>query len=179
MAVGNLELINVTEVTSAVSTLEVEDIFSANFDIYKVVMNDFSVTTTTDVETFLRFINSSGSVVSSSDYDRASFYMKNTTGSFSEIKSTNDTKIHYAVGSLDPSPQGGSSVHYIFNPYSSSSYTFDLNQSASFYSNPRFVAGKGIGVLKQTSSITGLQIILSGTNTISSGVVSTYGLASN
>jgi hypothetical protein len=172
---SNLRLINETTVTSAVSTLEVQDIFSADFDIYKVVMNNFSVTTTTDVESFLRFINASGSVVSSSNYDRASLYMRNTSA-FGEIRSTNDTKIHYAVGSLDPTPQGGSSVHYIFNPYSSSSYTFDLNQSSSFYSFPRYVAGKGIGVLKQTISITGVQIVLSGTNTISSGIVRTYGL---
>jgi hypothetical protein len=172
---SNLRLINETEITSAVSTLEVQDVFSADFDIYKVVMNNFSVTTATQVETFLKFINASGSVVSSSNYDRASLYMR-TDNVFGEIKSTNDTKIHYAVGSLDQSPQGGSSVHYIFNPYSSSSYTFDLNQSSSFYALPRYVSGKGIGVLKQTSSMTGLQIVLSGTNTISSGIVRTYGL---
>ena len=172
---SNLRLINETTLSSSVSTLSVTDVFSADYDIYKITMNDFSTASSTATETFLRFINSSGSVINSGSlYARGDLYMPADTG-FSEIRSTGDDEIHYAVGTLDDSPQGGSAVHYIFNPYSSSNYTFNINQNSSFYSNPRFLANKGIGVLKQTSSITGFQIVFDISNA-NAGVCRTYGL---
>ena len=59
---SNLRLINETTVTSSVSTVSVTDIFSTNFDIYKIV-GDFT-SSGGDSDSSLQFINSSGSVIS-------------------------------------------------------------------------------------------------------------------
>ena len=70
---SNLRLINETTVTSAVRTVEITDVFSADFDIYKIVgVNNFTAEEYID----MRLINSSGSVVSASNYDNAGLLMK-------------------------------------------------------------------------------------------------------
>jgi len=173
---GNLELINKTTVTSSLSNVNVTNVFSANYDVYKIVSSGFSTASTTATESYLRYINSSGSVISA-DYDFASLYMPADTG-FSEIRTDNtgdSTKIHYASGNPDQAPDVAGCVLYIFNPFSSSSYTFNTGQQSSHYSNPRFLTSKGIGVLKQTTSITGFQFMFPSSN-VSSGTLVTYGV---
>ena len=64
---------------------------------------------------------------------------------------------------------------YIFNPYSSSSYTFSLFQNQSMSStNGR--GGKGIAVLTQTNSITGIHLYSDNSGTMTNLDVKTYGL---
>ena len=173
---SNLRLINETTVSSSVSNVNVTDVFSTDFDIYKIVGDNFSTASTTTTESYLRFINSSGSVISA-DYNFASLYMPADTG-FSDIRTDNtgdSTKIHYASGNPDQVPDVAGCVLYIFNPYSSSSYTFNTGQQSSHYSNPRFLTSKGIGVLKQTTSISGFQFMFPSSD-VSSGTIKTYGL---
>jgi len=64
-----LRLINETEITSGVNTLSVTDVFTDDFDIYKIVFSDVSTGANSILQ--YRFINSAGSVISSSSYDRA------------------------------------------------------------------------------------------------------------
>jgi hypothetical protein len=172
---GSLELIKSQTLSGSVANVSVTNVFSDKYDVYKITMNNFSTASSTATETFLRFINSSDSVVSA-DYEYADFYMPADTG-FSDIRSAvvSTTEIYYAVGTIDDSPQGGSAVHYISNPFDSSSYTFNQSQSSSFYSNPRFVANKGIGVLTTTASITGFQILFPSSNA-NAGTISVYGV---
>ena len=49
---SNLRLINETLVTSAVSTVSVTDVFSSDFDIYKVTCENFSNSTGSTKHTF-------------------------------------------------------------------------------------------------------------------------------
>ena len=63
---SNLRLINETEITSGVSTVNIEDVFSADFDIYKIVANDLSTVGTLQTDPDLRFINSTSSFIFSS-----------------------------------------------------------------------------------------------------------------
>jgi len=171
---GSLELIKSETLSGSVANVSITDVFSDKYNVYKITMNDFSTASSTATETILRFINSSGSVVSA-DYKYSSSYMPADTG-FSEIISSavSTTEIRYAMGTLDDSPQGGSAVHYIFNPFTSS-YTYNTNQSSSFYSNPRSLANKGIGVLETTASITGFQIVFEVSNA-NAGKISVYGV---
>jgi hypothetical protein len=173
--VGSLEFIKSETLSGSVANVSVTDVFSDKYDVYKITMNNFSTASSTATETFLRFINSSGSVIST-DYDYATLYMR-TDGSFDQIRSSvvSTTEIRYAMGTIDDSPQGGSAVHYIFNPFSTSSYTFNKSQSSSFYSLPRTVGNKGIGVLKSTASITGFQIVFDVSNA-NAGTISVYGV---
>ena len=170
---SNLRLLNQTSGTS-VYTISVTDVFSSDFDIYKIVLYSSSAT---EKEDHLRFINSSGSVISSSNYDYAQLFLRSYS-SDSEVQDTSDNKLRLITGSEDNF--GGNAVIYVFNPNSASSYTFLLSQMSRGYdfannNNFYFNSAKNIGVLKETNSISGFYIYNSaGTN--SDYTAKTYGL---
>ena len=97
--------------------VSITDIFSADFDIYKLTIysDGFSGNTALDV----KYINSSGSIVTASEYDYARQLLKADT-TFAEDRNTNQS--FYYTGELIDNGLG--QVLYLFNPYSSSSYTF-------------------------------------------------------
>jgi len=173
---SNLRLINDTTITSGVSTVDITDVFSADFDIYKIVANDLSTVGTSQTDPDLRFINSSGSVVSASNYDYAHLIMQ-TGSSFTEQNATGQAQLYrFFSESVDQSPESGSQVSYIFNPFSSSSYSFAIYQSFTATAGVK-IAMKGIGALKQTASMTGFQVRDSNTTRpFAGGSVKTYGL---
>ena len=100
-----------------------------------------------------------------------------TNSSFNERRATNYTAMFPSTNYLPNSEaENYNGVFYLFNPTSSLSYSFMVGQSnqaeySAMYSN------KYIGVLKQTSSITGFQLSV-GTlgGTFSGGKIRTYGL---
>ena len=148
---SNLRLLNETT-ASSVSSVDVTDVFSADFDIYKITgVGNF---TTGNGKIYARFINSSGSVITSSNYDWAVLSMESGS-SFNQIRSTNDSSLNRIVYSNNGADFGFTT--YIFNPYSSSSYSFGLWQSQGVPSGGG-LSIKGIGVLKQTASMTGIQL---------------------
>jgi hypothetical protein len=170
---SNLRLINETTVSTSVSEVNVTDVFSADFDIYKITMNNFSTVGTTATALDLRFIKASGSVITASEYDYAYLNMKAET-TFQEVRATNQTFIDNFLVS-DQSPEGASSVSYIFNPFSSSSYSFVINQSSRADAG-NFRSQKYISVLTQTASMTGFQLFETNTRPFNEGVIRTYGL---
>ena len=66
-------------------------------------------------------------------------------------------------------------MFYIFNPFSSFSYTFLTGQAVNFNNGNGATTYKGIGVLKQTASMTGVNFVISG-DTIEGFAVSIFGL---
>ena len=163
---SNLRLINETTVSSTVSSSSITDVFTSDFDIYKVVAEN--IVTSTEAFLELRFINSSGSVISASDYDFADLFLKANT-SFVERKYTNqDSVLDFNLSKGDVSGGAGNTIAYIFNPTNTSSYTFVIFQAQNVYDDSgTFGFGqKGIAVLTQTNSITGLHFVSStGTHT--------------
>jgi hypothetical protein len=149
---SNLRLINETS-ASSVSSISVTDVFSADFDIYKVIIKN--VDTTAENYTYMRFINSSGSIVTASNYNYATQFSR-SYNTFTEVRSTNDDEFTRFGVQDTGAEDGGSTVAYIFNPYSSSSYSFFINQHSGQGSLGQ-VGMKGIGVLKQTASMGGMQ----------------------
>ena len=167
-----LRLINETEITSSVSSVDITDVFSADFDIYKITSQ--AVSSTAELGTRLRYINSSGSVISASNYDNA-FLVLYTYQSFGEGKTVNGDHHSAFFGTSDVAPEGTSAVAYIFNPYSSSSYTFAINQIMSV-ANLNEYSRKYISVFKQATSVTGFRAYAS-TDSFDTGTVfRTYGL---
>ena len=171
---SNLRLINQTTISSSTSALSITDVFSADFDIYKITTNNFSTVGTTQTALDMRFINASGSVITASDYDYAYLNMKADT-SFAEVRATNSSFIDNFFGVPDQSPEGASSVTYVFNPFSSSSYSFVLNQSSRAEAG-NFRSQKYIAVLTQTASMTGFQLFETFTRPFDEGVIRTYGI---
>ena len=146
---SNLRLINENS-GSSITSFSMTDVFSSDFDIYKIVLDTIDFPSQ---DLFFRFINSSGSVVSSANYDDA-VLLQRSYGAFAEEINTNTTSLG-SIGFSDLSDKGGATVLYVFNPTSTSSYTFSLWQNAGVSSIGTPVR-KGIGVLKQTASMTGI-----------------------
>ncbi len=169
---SNLRLINETT-ASNVANVSVTDVFSSDFDIYKVVVKDFYQTGTSTRNMYIRFVNSSGSIVTSANYDFGTYAM-NSFGTFDELRNTNDTAIESWFYDTDLEEEGAGGVFYIFNP-TNSSYTFLLGQAVNYNNGNGATTYKGIGVLKQTASMTGINFTISA-DTIEGFAVSIYGL---
>jgi hypothetical protein len=156
---SNLRLINQTT-ASSVSSVNITDVFTSDFDIYKIEIeaDDYDANSILT----LRLINSSGSVVTATDYDNAVLYLR-TDSSYNELKSTTDNVLFERVLGFfnynSGSRQGGAGIIYIFNPTNTSSYTFALAQSASDHSTGKSGGVKGLGALKTFDNITGFQLL--------------------
>ena len=151
---SNLRLINETTATSSAS-ISVTDVFTTDFNIYKIVTNQKGISSETSIEG--RFINTSGSIITSSNYDYARQMLKSFT-SFGEAGT-----------------QGASSVSYVFNPMDSSSYTFFLNQNSGSPSGGNFNM-KGIAVLKLATQVAGINFFPDNGNAFTSFDCKIYGL---
>ena len=175
---GSLEFINETTVTTSVASVDITNVFTAKYDVYKIVYAGFTVATGTDFFR-MRLINSSDVVVTTTDYDSAGLNMR-ANSSFVERRETNSNKGVFPVISIDDgAAEGVSGVTYLFNPFSASSYTFSLNQAGTWI-NGNYYGDKTIGVLKDTTSITGFRLGQGDyAQNLDSGTVRTYGLASN
>ena len=169
---SNLRLINETELVDGVTTFSATDVFSTDFDIYKITINNLSHNSGSPAQISYRFINSAGSIVTSSQYDSATLQMK-SNATFTEIRNVNQTDSEL-MGYADLSPEASGFVIYVFNPTNTNSYTFFISQNVSAVSAVVY-PHKSIGVLTELSSITGFQIIAS-SNTLNSGNMKVYGL---
>ena len=174
---SNLRLINETKITSSVSTINVTDVFSSDFDIYKITSNDTSTTGTDYVDVNMRLINARGSVISSTSY-KYSARVNLGWGASGDDKSTGNDIIYRAFGeSTDQSPEVSSSVIWVFNPYTSTEYTQLLMQNTQFYGGSYYTSFFGGGWLVDNQSIAGFQCIESnGSRPLASGTFRTYGL---
>ena len=169
---SSLRLLNETTVGSSVSNVKITDVFSADFDIYKITFNGTDTSADTDID--LQLVNAAGTTITSSDY-KYGFVRNNSNSAMTQMKSNGNSKF------LDFMGKGGNDsgescdvTTYIFNPFSPDSYTYSITQSANAIV-AIFQAIKGSGVFEELVSITGFQVnINSGTTT--GGVIRTYGL---
>ncbi len=78
---SNLRLIKQTATSSGISSVSIEDVFSSDFDFYKVTVarTTYDVSNTDVIALKARFINSSGDIVTASNYDSANMHMKAET----------------------------------------------------------------------------------------------------
>ena len=164
-----LRLINETSATS-VASVSITDVCSADFDIYKItILQDTAAGDSVNI----RLINSSGGIITDSNYERALLQVRVGSSTGIENKSVN-------VGQMNLIFQGTEdfcSTFYIFNPFSSSSYTLALAQSAGYYGGAglQSLNTKAIGVLKQNVSCSGIYFAPSNGN-FTDVTVKTYGL---
>ena len=159
---SNLRLLNQTIATN-VASVDITDVFTSDFDIYKIEVeaDDYDANCNLTV----RFINSSGSVVSSSVYENALLYRR-TDSSYNQLKSTGDNVLFERfLGFFDynnGSRQGGAGIFYVFNPTNSSTFTLALGQSQNDFSTGKSGGMSGVGNLEQADSITGFQLLQDG-----------------
>tara|TARA_A200000159_G_C7252699_1_gene309508 strand:- start:50 stop:574 length:525 start_codon:yes stop_codon:yes gene_type:complete len=155
------------------SSLSITDVFSAEYDVYVVT---YTITTDSGSpkDVHLRFINSSDTIVTNANYDFA-YQQMNTNGSFTPTGLIDQDKVTGMLGATDFPPEGVSGKFEVYNPFSASSYTFVSQQAMNSHNGAR-AGWKGIAVLTETTSITGLNIFLSSTNPTSASKISVYGV---
>ena len=147
---------------SGVSSLSVTDCFSANYDVYQILVTKSDVSATNYVG--LRFIDSGGSVISDSEYDIAVLELKSYT-SFGQLKATAQSSLPYMWYSTNGSDNQTSFKSTIFNPNDNSSYTFVTTQvGANVITGFGAMGTKGIGVHKSAEQISGFQFLTSSGN---------------
>ena len=168
---SNLRLLNETTVSSSVSSVTVSDVFSSDFNLYKIVFNGISTAGSTATPLNCRLINSSGSIVTSSEYDYAIMIQKGET-TYSDLRNTNQSQWDNFFGNPDDNPEVVAGVNYIVTPSDSSKFTFAFGEAA--VETRRWY--KMVQVLTENSDITGFQAFESNTRPINSGVFRTYGI---
>ena len=166
---SNLRLINETT-ASSVSSVSVTDVFTADYDIYKIVVPTYQPSTADTL--LMRLVNASGSVISASNYDKATQVLR-SYNTFQEDYFSNISNF-FQMSDNNASAVGIGLTVYCFNPFSSSSYSFILQQE--FSNGSAGTKGyKGIGVLKQTASMGGFHFYGNGGHNFDINI-RTYGL---
>jgi hypothetical protein len=148
-----LEFIKSASGTS-VSSLSVTDCFSDKYDIYFFKYANVGQTASTNH--MIRLIDSSGSVISASEYDWALLQVDtNATYNYTATNQSSNTSFSFPTRKdIDSTGLGLSG--YFYNPNDSSSYTFYKSQSS--FISTHFTFRKMIGVHKVAEEITGFQI---------------------
>jgi len=166
---GSLEFIKSASGTS-VSTLDIDNCFSANYDVYKILITklDFSA----NASLYIKYKNSSG-LVTTSTYDYALLNLK-SYAVFTEASDTSTTFL-YTAFAYSPTSNAIGNQCYIFNPYDSSSYTLAQGQSSAFLNGFGSYGTKWVGVEKTAQQIVGIQF-LPGTGSFDNIEISVYGV---
>jgi len=157
----NLEFIKKETLTSTANNLSITNCFSANYDVYKIVMTKIDTSQLANLR--MRLIKSDDSIDSTTNYEYAIQILRSYT-SISEQKDTGESEWRL-ISSQSASNFAGNGIEItMYNPFDSSSYTFHKTNSAGFLEASGIYAPHGIGVHTVAQSNTGFQMLLSGGN---------------
>ena len=146
---------------SSTSSYQVTDLFSSDYNIYQIEITEFQQTTT--FSGGLRFIESGGGIISTSDYEWARHSLR-SYGSYVDDRSTGGSDIQYIVGSTASSPDSSTAgTIWIFNPTDTSTYTQAIFQNTNWLVGNGIAGSKSIAILKTTANVTGFNIYSTGT----------------
>jgi len=149
----NLQFIKSASGTS-VSSLSVTDCFSADYDVYQVLIAKLD--STAGAYAYLRFLDSGGSVISATEYDWAEMDLTAYAG-FAENRVTGGSESLLGFAGGTGTADMGGFLTTVYNPNDSSSYTFYNGQSA-IKASSGLAGAKYIGVHKSAEQITGINI---------------------
>ena len=148
---NNLEYIKTASGTG-VTTLTVADCFSTYYTNYYMAISKAKFSS--NAYTWIRFMDSGGSLINASEYDNAMLDMYANAG-FANLGGDNQSAIaNFALAQSGVSDFGGIGV-YIFSPFTSN-FTYTIQRSTSFSSQGR--ATQGLGVHKSEEVLSGIQV---------------------
>ena len=167
----NLQFIKKFTASSGVSYLDTPDLFTASYDVYFWTITKFNVSADEVFE--MKLLDSSNSVIES-NYYWASLQLKSNT-SFNDAENHNRPKIDF-IAELDGDDEKNiGHSGYIFNPYTSSTYTYGNVQSSGMDGSNLF-GSKGIWAHQNAQQINGLRLAPQFPVTISTLEVSFFGV---
>jgi|ETNmetMinimDraft_4_1059912.scaffolds.fasta_scaffold05439_8 hypothetical protein len=170
----NLQFIKSADIEDNTTATSITDCFSDKYDVYQFVVTGQTSVDTSPAFYSMRLIDSGGSVISDAEYDYANLYLK-SGASFSENNDTGQTSWVEPLGETDASPESANAVVTIYNPYSSSSYTFATFQSV-FSVSGVIKGGKRIAVHKVAETITGINIFRPSGSELGAGTFTVFGV---
>jgi len=169
----NMKLITTAQFSNdSITTYDVDNIFSNNYEVYQLVFSNFEYDTAAQWIA-LKLLDSTGSPISTNyTYTLHNLYSEASSG---EYGNTSATSWVYGVNWMNAS-QGNGCVAYIFNPYQST-YTHYTYQSTQYVSGAAddFYSNKYIGSIYDANPHRGIQIV--GSSNMKNGKVSVYGIS--
>tara|TARA_R100001086_G_scaffold80226_1_gene39123 strand:+ start:781 stop:1299 length:519 start_codon:yes stop_codon:yes gene_type:complete len=168
----NLQFIK-KETSTDVVSVSYTDLFNTNYNVFELFIDlQYNAVSYLDIV----LLDSGGSALTGSHYDVAVQDLKSSS-SFAEYKYASSTIWRGLGGYLNNVDAGYGMKMTVYNPTSTSSYTYAISQSASPNSSELF-GTKGIAVYKATDGVYGLKINASGggTTTFDFLNVSVYGV---
>ena len=170
----NLQFITSFEITDEVSSFTIDNVFTSQYDVYCLVADKWSGSTTAQLPKF-RYIDNSGSVISDAEYSWASMIFRMNLDPV-DVNDDVDTEIQYSAGfyKVDSEPSQTSAITYVYNPADSTSYTYTTSQ-ATGRSDAQGRGYKAISVHKSQEAITGFKLETP-TGNFASGKMSVYGV---
>ena len=134
--------------------IDCDNVFSDNYDVYCIKLYALENTAGNNQWVRIRYIDNTGTVITASEYDYAQLTMP-SNAVFYENRATSQNNILYSgIGFTDDT--GDNTIFYVYNPYNSSSYTFQMGQS-SFMVGSVVYGAKGISVHKSAETIRGIR----------------------
>ena len=171
---ANLRLLNETNISAAVSHVEINNVFSSSYNAYVIKASDVMVSTYSRLN--LRLTD----VFGKTSDENYTYALNNTatTGSTGSLTGSSSTSFVNALGyGLADSGNNsqGATVH-VFNPFQSS-YTYFTTEAASNGSNLYNNTGGCVHrIVNSYTGITIIPIVISGSNpTVNQGTVKIYG----
>ena len=154
----NVQFIKKEKLTSTANNLSITNCFSANYDVYKIIISKVDLSALANFR--MRLIKSDDSIDSTTNYDHATQILR-SYNSVSEQRHTGQSYWRYITSQSASSYAGNGVEITMYNPFDSSSYTFHKTNSAGFLEAQGIYAPHGIGVHKVAQSNTGFQMLLS------------------
>tara|TARA_R100001440_G_scaffold74897_1_gene100931 strand:- start:715 stop:1236 length:522 start_codon:yes stop_codon:yes gene_type:complete len=171
----SVKKIKSVELTTGVQSMQIDDIFSNDFTLYKIVGVGIVGQNSTDTATNIRLVKASdGSVESGSIYEYAIYNLK-AESSFSDSRSTSDTRWFNTFGGSDDSGRAGNGVVYVGNPFQA--FSSACIWEATEYNSDNHRSRWGIGRIQNTTSYDGIVVDMNeSASRIGGGKLVVYGI---
>lgn len=171
---NNLRLINETIPTAGANAINILNVFSSDFQVYKIVSSNLMANNSTASGANLRLIEGENTVISDGYYYMQQVQKAETT--FSTNASTDEEQVFNFFNSIDDGGQAGSSVGYIYNPCHA--YYTMMQYESIGQPGGNLRSYKGSALYAQTTTITGFQVDLneSAGEFADGGLIRTFGV---
>lgn len=168
--------INSFTVGSGVTTVNCDNIFSADYDIYMISFNGIyhDIDVSNGIEG-IRLINSTGGIETGTSYRYQNRLMDYNSGGSDNY----GTQTFLFMGQFTDQLSDGqtSSILYVHNPYDSSTYTWFSWQSIGENTSSGYTAN-GLGNFQSAKTIRGIQLYESnGARTFGGGSIDVWGIS--
>lgn len=170
--VASLRFIKDVTGSGALSQIDVTNVFSDEYNKYYFVINHG--TSQGDTYMNMRFLDSTGTVISDSEYAYAGYQFRDYA-SFNKLSeaSENHLRIGFA-GTASSDPRSGAWTFEVTNPYNTDKFTYQISDGSVNFSLGQ-VGNNMVGVHKVEERITGVRVYPN-TGTFTNLTIHCYGI---